>query len=69
MSTPAIKSLHLRLNDLLATAAKLVQPGCYITLVIRNPALPDGDILLTDEPDIENAIASIKKMKDREPIR
>lgn len=59
MTDPVIVQLHRDLDaDLKRIARRFKSPR--ITLVIRNPQVADGDMVLTDD-DPEAAIAAIRK--------
>lgn len=40
---------------------------CKVTLVVRNPALADGDVVIGDD-NLDDAIAAINRMRARKPI-
>jgi hypothetical protein len=54
-----LHQLHLDLSADLARIAKRFKSP-KLTLVVRNPRLADGDVVLTDD-DPEKAIASIRR--------
>ncbi len=61
-----IKQLHLELNDALAEIALLFKPGVKLTLVARTPGIPDRDVLVGDDSDLEALIASIQRLRTQE---
>lgn len=62
MSDPIRQQLHADLSDDLRRIARRFKAP-RITLVVRNPALADGDVVLTDD-DLELAVAAIRKLQD-----
>lgn len=48
----------------LATIAQMFNPPVHLTLVVRSPELPDGDMVLTDD-DLDLAIGAIENLKLR----
>lgn len=69
MNNPDLKFLHRAIDSKLQDIASLIVKGCRIKLIIRNPNTADGDILLTDEPNVDDAIFAINKMKNRNPLK
>jgi len=55
-----LRQLHYDLADDMARVARRFK-SCKVTLVVRNPDLADGDVVLTDD-DPEMAIAAIRKL-------
>lgn len=57
---PAITNLYIELDgDLRRIARRFKNPK--ITLIVRNPDLADGDVVLTDD-DPQKAIEAIQKL-------
>ena len=54
--------LHLELERHLSEMEKLFKPHCKLTLLMRNPQVADGDLLLTMD-DLDEAIAAIERLK------
>ena len=50
--------------DLDRISKRFVRPK--LTLVVRAPDLPDGDVVIGDD-DLDMAIAAIERMKHRQP--
>lgn len=64
-----IATCHRNLSECLRAAADTLPEHYKLTLVARNtnPKFPDADIVMTDD-DLELAIATINKMKDRPSV-
>jgi hypothetical protein len=61
MADPVVVQLHHDLDsDLKRIARRFKAPK--ITLIVRNAALPDGDVVLTDD-DLELAIAALRRLQ------
>lgn len=45
---------------------RMFKPGAKITVVVRNPALPDADVVMGDD-DLDKAIEAIRESQKREP--
>jgi hypothetical protein len=58
------------LNDSMAyhmdAILALFKPGAKITVVVRNPMLPDGDVVIGNN-DLDDTIETINRMKARKP--
>lgn len=54
--------LQIECEAHLAIIEKLFKPHCKLTLLMRNPEVADGDMLLTRD-DLDAVIASIEKLK------
>ena len=67
MSTPALVNLHPSISTYLNKIVALFKPGAKITLIVRNPDVPDGDVILGND-NLDDAIAAINNLKAREPI-
>ena len=52
-------------GDLDRISKRFVRPK--LTLVVRAPDLPDGDVVIGDD-DLDMAIAAIERLKSRQPI-
>lgn len=66
VTTDVMRQLHADLSaDLERIAARFKH--CRITLVVRQPDLGDGDVLLSDD-DVDEAIAAIQRLRDREAV-
>lgn len=63
LSTPMF-NLARRLSDLLQEAESCFKPGAKVTLVVRNPMVADGDVVMGND-DAEEVIAAINRMKNR----
>jgi hypothetical protein len=62
-----LQQLHYDISEDLERIAKRFKGRPKITLIVRNPELADGDVLISDD-DFEQAIAAIRRLKDREPV-
>jgi hypothetical protein len=65
--------LRAQIADHLAAVADLFDHAhrkqTRITIVIRTPWLEDGGVLVSDEEDLDAAVAEIQRLKPKEEIR
>jgi hypothetical protein len=54
--------LHADIGEHLDAIKSMFKPGAKITLIVRNPSLKDGDVLLTDD-DTREAVAALKRLE------
>lgn len=59
-----LSQLHQKLAVHLEQISELFK-NPKITLVVRSPDLPDGDVVLTDD-ELDKAIAAIERLKGRD---
>jgi hypothetical protein len=60
-----IKNLHAEVANHCGEIADLFKPGVKVTVLVRNPAVDDGDVLVTDDL-IDLAIIALGKLKEKE---
>lgn len=65
--SPTMRSLTRRLNDLLFEIESCFKSGAKVTLIVRNPCVDDGDVVMGND-DYDLAIGAINKMRNRTPI-
>lgn len=56
-----MQTLQENLEHHMAGIAKMFQPHCQLTLVMRNPEAPNGDLILTRD-DPRKVIAAIERL-------
>lgn len=66
-NTPVVRQLHDDLSSDLAQIARRFKAP-RITLIVRNPQLADGDVVIGND-DLDEAIAAIRRMQEREPVK
>jgi len=62
--TERVQSLGDRLSQYLSEVESLYADDVVLTLIVRNPAFPDGrrDTVMSNDPDIETAIAALRSL-------
>lgn len=63
----ALKQLHSEICAHLEEIVLLFKSRPKITLMIRNPELDDGDVLISDD-DADLAIEAIRRLEHRIPV-
>jgi hypothetical protein len=58
------KHLHAELAEHCTLIADLFKPGAKVTLLVRNPQLADGDVLVSDD-DMNLVIEAIRKLEGK----
>jgi hypothetical protein len=56
---------HAEVADHCAEVAKLFKPGARVTILIRNPHLDDGDMVVSDDA-LDSAIRALERLKTKE---
>lgn len=59
--------LHQKILDHLNPIAKMFRRP-LITVVVRSDELADGDLMVTNDPDLEAVVASVRNLGRKEPI-
>lgn len=57
--------LHAQVANWAGEIADIFKPGVKITILIRNPGLDDGDIVVSDD-SLQLAIAALERLKTKE---
>lgn len=60
-----LKNLEAEIANHSAQVAAIFKPGCKVTILVRNPGVEGGLVLVTDD-DINLAIASLQKLQSKE---
>jgi hypothetical protein len=58
-------NLHAQVANHCGEIADLFKPGARVTVLVRNPGLDDGDIVVTDD-SIDAAIAALENLKRKD---
>ena len=65
MPSPIMRRLQDDLSDDLDRIMKRFK-NPKVTLIVRAPDLPDGDVVIGND-NLDEAIAAVQRLKDREP--
>jgi len=65
MITDKVRATHAAVAEQCAHIAGFFKPDARITVLIRNPSLPDGDMVVSDD-SMDLAIEALARLKDRE---
>ncbi len=57
--------LHADIGEHLDAIKTIFKPGAKVTLIVRNPSLRDGDVLITDDTTKE-AMAALRRLAKKE---
>lgn len=63
-----LKSLHAEVANHCGEISDLFKRGAKVTVLVRNPDLEDGDMLVTDD-QIDLVIAALGKLKEKEEMK
>ena len=62
-----LREVQIECDLALQQLEKLFKPHCRLTLLMRNPELADGDLLLTRD-DLDLVSAALQKLKAKEHV-
>ncbi len=60
-----VGAAHAEVSEHCAQVAKLFKLGARVTILIRNPSLADGDMVVSDD-DLDLVIAAVARLKEKE---
>jgi hypothetical protein len=60
-----VNQVHAEVAEHCSQIAHLFKPGARVTVLIRNPGLGDGDMVVTDD-SLDAAIAALENLKGKE---
>lgn len=60
-----LRQVHAEVAEHAGQVADLFKPGARVTILIRNPQLEDGDIVVSDD-SMESVIAAVQRLKEKE---
>lgn len=63
-----LKGLHAEIANHAGDIADLFKSGAHVTILVRNPVVNDGDVLVTDD-QIDLAIAALQNLKAKEELK
>jgi hypothetical protein len=63
-----LDKLHADIAEHLESIKAMFKDGAKITLIVRNPNLKDGDVLLTDDV-VNEAVKALRKLSRLEPYK
>jgi len=64
--SPKLVSLQETMSDHMYAILRCFKPGATITVVVRNPAYGDADVVIGND-DLDKAIEAITTLKARNP--
>lgn len=64
-NTAALSRAHSEVADHCGEVAKLFKPGAKVTILIRNPHIEDGDMVVSDD-SMDLAISALARLKEKE---
>jgi hypothetical protein len=63
-----LTEVHAEVPNHAGEIAELFRPGAKVTILVRNPGLDDGDMVITDDA-IDSAIAALQNLKAQEELK
>lgn len=63
-----LTNLHAEIANHCGEISDLFKHGAKVTVLVRNPGLEDGDVLVTDD-QIDFVIIALGKLKEKEELR
>jgi hypothetical protein len=60
-----LAEVHAEVANHCGDIAELFKPGAKVSVLIRNPRLNDGDMIVTDD-DMDLVIAAVQRLKEKE---
>lgn len=68
MPMDRLKSVHAQIANHCVEVSDLFKPGARVTILVRNPGLGDGDLVVTDD-SFDHAISALEKLKAKDAIK
>lgn len=60
-----LSEVHAEVAEHCSQVAKYFKPGAKVTILIRNPHLADGDMVVSDD-SMDSAIGALARLKEKE---
>lgn len=56
------------ISALLAQIKRCFTAGVTITVLVRRPGVPECDFIMSDDPNMDEVIATLQRRKDQKPV-
>jgi hypothetical protein len=63
-----LPEVHAEIAEHCGEISDLFKPGCKVTILVRNPSLKDGDVLVSDDA-IDAVVAALQRLKEKDEVK